>query len=103
MPTKSSGARRSKGATAFVPKDRIDHAVFGLGTILEIDARRTTIAFDEVGTKTFVTSLVKLAVSDTPAPARRGRAKPAAKKAAKKAAKPAAKKAAKPAAKKASG
>ena len=56
---------------SFSPKDRVDHSVFGLGTIVDINEHYTTIAFDESGTRKFVTSMVKLAASDTPAPARR--------------------------------
>ena len=75
--TASSRPRRTaKAILGFYPKDRIDHSVFGLGTILEIDERRTTIRFDEAGTRRFVTSLVKLAPSETPAPTRRKRAQP---------------------------
>lgn len=58
-------------STGFSAKDRISHAVHGLGTIVQVDERRTTIAFDEAGTRTFVTSMVQLARSDSPAPARR--------------------------------
>jgi hypothetical protein len=57
----------------YAPKDRIEHAVFGLGTILEIDEQYALIAFDESGTRKFVTSMVKLAPSDAPPPARRVR------------------------------
>jgi hypothetical protein len=63
------------GARFFSPKDRIDHSVFGLGTIVEIDERHTTIAFDDAGTRKFVTSMVKLASSDTPKPKKRVRAR----------------------------
>ena len=52
------------------PEDRIEHSLFGLGSIVEIDEEHTTIAFDESGTRKFVTSIVELAPSDTPAPAR---------------------------------
>jgi hypothetical protein len=58
---------------AYAPKDRIEHAVFGLGTIVEIDEQHALIAFDETGTRKFVTSMVKLAPSDAPPPARRVR------------------------------
>jgi hypothetical protein len=58
-------------STAFSAKDRIHHTVHGHGTILKVDERRTTIAFDDAGTRTFVTSMVELAKSDEPAPARR--------------------------------
>lgn len=59
-----------KKIQAFSRNDRIDHHVFGLGTIVEIDKWRTTIAFDESGTRKFVTSMVKLVQSDVPAPAK---------------------------------
>jgi hypothetical protein len=53
---------------AFAPKDRISHPTFGLGTVVEIDERRTRIAFDEAGTRLFVTSMVQLVASDSPQP-----------------------------------
>jgi len=65
---------------AFSAKARVDHSVFGLGTIVTIDRHRTTIAFDQTGTRTFVTSLVELEPSDTPAPARRSRPRAKSKK-----------------------
>lgn len=58
-------------STTLAAKERIHHAVHGLGTILSVDTSRTTIAFDEAGTRTFVTSMVKFVKSDSPAPARR--------------------------------
>jgi hypothetical protein len=64
---------RAKNLLPFSPKDRIDHYVFGLGTIVAIDERRIMIEFDESGTRKFVTSMVKLTPSDTPAPAKRPR------------------------------
>lgn len=64
------------GEGGFALKDRVDHAVYGLGTIVAISTHRTTIRFDRSGTRRFVTSLVKLKSSDSPAPARaRGRKK----------------------------
>lgn len=78
----SNGVRSmARNLLAFSPKDRIDHSVFGLGTIVQIDERRTTIAFDDNGTRKFVTSMVKLAPSDAPAPAKRARAGKKAKRA----------------------
>ncbi len=71
---------------------RIDHAVFGLGTVIEANERYTTIAFDEAGTRKFLTSMVELSPSDTPKPARPRRKKAVAKKKKKKVAKSAAKK-----------
>jgi len=71
----SSNSVRStaKKILAFSAKDRIDHSVFGLGTIVQVGERHTTIASDESGTRKFVTNMVKLSASDTPAPARRVR------------------------------
>lgn len=68
--TSNSLPSTMKKVLAFSPKDRIDHHVFGLGTIVEIDKWRTTIAFDESGTRKFVTSMVRLVQSNIPAPAR---------------------------------
>lgn len=62
----------AKSTLAFSAKSRIQHAVFGLGTVVTADAWRTTIAFDDVGTKKFVTRMVQLVASDTPAPKKRG-------------------------------
>ena len=59
----------------FSPKDRIHHYMYGLGTIVGMDEHRTTIDFDEAGTKKFVTSMIKLSSSDTPAPEKRSRRK----------------------------
>jgi hypothetical protein len=71
----------AKSASVFSRNDRIDHRVFGTGTIVEVDERRTTIDFDTAGTKKFVTSMVQLVSSDTPAPVK---APPPRKKAARK-------------------
>ncbi len=71
--TNGSARRKAKKTKTFFPKDRVDHSVFGLGTIIERDERYTTIEFDESGSRKFVTSMVELAPSDTPAPAKRAR------------------------------
>lgn len=60
----------AKNTENFAAKDRIDHAVFGTGTIVEVNQRHTTIAFDTEGTRKFMTDIVKLTASDTPAPAK---------------------------------
>lgn len=60
---------------SFRPKTRVDHSVFGTGTIVETDERYTTIAFDGAGTRKFVTHMVELVHTDTPAPVRRARPK----------------------------
>jgi hypothetical protein len=52
----------------FSENDRIDHSVYGTGTVTGVNDRLTTIDFDGVGTKRFITSIVKLVRSDTPAP-----------------------------------
>jgi hypothetical protein len=81
----------AKEIRAFVPNDRVMHTVFGLGTVLECDPRRTVIEFDDNNVRKFVTSLVQLekAVEEAPVPKSKsgGRSKakkPAAPKAARK-------------------
>jgi hypothetical protein len=68
-------ATTANGAPSFRPKSRVDHEVYGLGTVVDVNAGYTTIAFDEAGTKKFMTSMVKLVGSDTPAPAKAARHK----------------------------
>jgi hypothetical protein len=58
----------AKSPAAFQAKDRVNHKVFGKGTIDQVDSRYTTIVFDESGTRKFITDMVKLEPSDTPAP-----------------------------------
>lgn len=70
----------AKKTMTFAPKDRIDHSVYGTGTIVDIDEQRTTIDFDEAGTKKFLTKIIKLAPTDVPAPAKRTRRKATKKK-----------------------
>ena len=53
---------------AFAVKSRINHQVYGDGSITEMNNYHTVILFDEHGSKKFVTSMVKLAHSDTAAP-----------------------------------
>jgi len=59
-----------KQTATFSPTDRVDHYVYGAGTIVAVDSRLTTIAFDEAGTKKFMTSMVELTASEVPAPAK---------------------------------
>ena len=66
---------KTKSTMKFAAKDRVEHSVFGSGTITSISTTRTTVDFDESGPKTFVTSMVRLAQSDTPAPPPRTRRK----------------------------
>jgi len=58
----------TKNTPSLRPKNRVGHAVFGLGTIVEVNELHTTIAFDEAGTRKFMTAIVKLVPSTTPAP-----------------------------------
>jgi hypothetical protein len=67
----------TKNAETFSVNDRIVHSVYGPGTISRVDARHTTIVFDEAGTKKFVTSMVQLEQTTTPAPAKTPRSKKA--------------------------
>jgi hypothetical protein len=64
-----------KKTLAFSPQDRIDHSVYGLGTIAEVNERHTTIDFDEAGIKKFMSSMVELSSSSTPAPEKPGKRK----------------------------
>lgn len=63
-----------KNIEGFAENERVNHAVFGLGTIRQSGERRTTIAFDDGSTRIFVTSMVQLEHSSTPAPAKPARA-----------------------------
>ena len=53
---------------AFAAKSRVNHERYGAGTITDMNSHHTTIHFDDHGSKKFVTSIVKLAHSETPAP-----------------------------------
>lgn len=65
----------AKNSEAFSVNDRIQHAVFGLGTISQMNSRHTTIVFDENGTRKFLAEIVRFERSDTPAPAKPARRK----------------------------
>jgi hypothetical protein len=73
----------SKANEAFAVDDRVSHFQYGLGRIIEIDARYTTINFDEAGVRKFLKEVVRLERSDVPAPPKPkvSRAKKAPKKA----------------------
>jgi hypothetical protein len=58
----------SKPRETFAVNDRINSPLFGLGIISQVGEQYTTIAFDEGGTKRFLTSIVRLEHSDSPAP-----------------------------------
>jgi hypothetical protein len=55
--------------------DRVSQSQYGPGTVTAVDERHTTIAFDEHGTLTFVTTIVKLEASDTEKPVKAKRAR----------------------------
>lgn len=52
----------------FQKDDRVSHSRFGPGVIVAVDARYTTIEFDESGIRKFVTPLVQLERCDLPVP-----------------------------------
>lgn len=60
----------------FSVNQRVNHHVYGLGTISMIDDLHTIIEFDENGRRKFMTSMVRLEHSDAAPPTRtRSRAK----------------------------
>lgn len=50
--------------------DRVAQSTYGAGTVTLANEHHTIVDFDEHGTRTFVTRLVKLERSDTTAPER---------------------------------
>ena len=56
----------------FASGKRVHQPSYGAGTIVSTDERYTVIEFDEHGRRTFVTSMVTLEPSSTPAPDRAG-------------------------------
>ena len=50
--------------------DRVTHGTYGTGTIFSANAIHTVIDFDEHGHRTFVTNLVQLEKTSSPAPIR---------------------------------
>jgi hypothetical protein len=51
---------------------RVTQPSYGTGTIVSTDERYTVIDFDDHGRRTFVTTMVSLEPSSTPAPERAG-------------------------------
>ena len=51
---------------------RVTQPSYGTGTIVSTDERYTVIDFDDHGRRTFVTTMVTLEPSSTPAPERAG-------------------------------
>lgn len=60
-----------------LPKSRIEHSVYGLGTIVDVNNHYTTISFDDAGTRKFLTRLVEFSPSDVPCPPKPRRKKSA--------------------------
>lgn len=50
--------------------DRVQHAQYGAGIVIDVDERYTTITFDDSGVRKFVTELLHLERSDVPLPAK---------------------------------
>jgi hypothetical protein len=50
--------------------DRVSHGSYGAGTIFAANSIHTVIDFDEHGHRTFVTNLVQLEKTSSPAPVR---------------------------------
>lgn len=61
--------------------DRVTHGQYGAGTLVDVNEYHTVIDFDDHGIHKFITTIVLLEPTTTPAPARH--AKPARKGAAK--------------------
>jgi hypothetical protein len=53
---------------AFGPGDRVNHSIYGDGTITAVNEYHTRITFDTHGPRTFVSSRIVLSSSSTPAP-----------------------------------
>ena len=62
-------------AETFVVNDRVSHSEYGLGKIIEVDARITTISFDTAGVRKFLTAMMRLERSDSPNPPKPSRAR----------------------------
>jgi hypothetical protein len=77
----------AKNVEGFAVNERINHALYGTGTIKEVNPQYTTIEFDQNGRRKFLTSLVLLERSSVAAPDPPPRRGKGAKKAAPKAAK----------------
>jgi hypothetical protein len=67
----------AKNSSGFAPNERVNHSIYGLGTISEVNDLHTVIDFDENGRRKFVTSIVRLERTDVqpPPPTRKTRAR----------------------------
>ena len=54
--------------SSYTAGERVTHSQYGDGTILSVDEYHTKIKFDLHGPRTFISSRVVLAPSNTPAP-----------------------------------
>jgi hypothetical protein len=59
----------------FAVNDRVSHSDYGLGKIIEMDGRITTINFDTAGVRKFLTAMMRLERSDSPNPPNPARAR----------------------------
>lgn len=64
---------------AFTTGDRVLQTSYGLGTVMSANERHIVIDFDDHGVHTFVTTVVRLQLSDVPAPGRPAKRKTARK------------------------
>jgi len=55
------------------PGDRVEHATFGSGTVLEFNEQHAVVHFDDHGRRKFASNLVVLKEGTPPAPAPRSR------------------------------
>jgi hypothetical protein len=55
--------------------DRVTQVSYGAGTITDVNSQYTVIDFDEHGVRTFVTTLVRLEPTESPAPPPRTKAR----------------------------
>ena len=62
----------AKSSDEFAVNERVQHSVYGPGTITERDSFRTTIEFDQHGRRKFVTELLRIEHTDTAAPPKTG-------------------------------
>lgn len=58
---------KNSGST-FSANERINHSIYGFGTISEVNDLHTVIEFDQNGRRKFVTSMVQLERTTVPAP-----------------------------------
>ena len=65
----------TKNPNEFTVNERVNHHIYGLGTISMISDQHTIIQFDQDGRKKFVTSLMRLEHSDVAAPPGRTRSR----------------------------